>query len=98
MKNTIKILLLICVMLGVLMFACACGNTETPAGSTSSSQTTASSNDDSTGNDGNEPESTIKDYTVKALDPFGNPLEVSVIVEYFKDENTAAGIKKAIFA
>ncbi len=96
MKNFIKILALLCLVIGLLFVFCACADEETPS-SQSSADTPASDSktegstvdsnpSDSSQNNGpavDEP--VMKDYTVRAVDAFGNELEVSVIVEMFKD-------------
>lgn len=97
--NFIKLLSIFCLIVAVVMAFAACGedttptteSSKTPTDSTvdSSTSTTDSTNNatDSTedGTGDTDPEPQIIDYTVKAVDAFGNPLEVSVIVEMFKD-------------
>ncbi len=89
MKNMIKLLALLSLALAVALAFCSCGEPETPPSTQSSDNTepsTAPSNTQSsvTDNGGDDVKEPI-DYTIRAVDAFGNELEVSVIVEMFKD-------------
>lgn len=89
MKRMMKLLAVLAVALAATLIMCACGETETPPSTDSSATTTPSTESSNTqssvtDNGGDNKVETI-DYTVKAVDAFGNELEVSVIVEMFKD-------------
>ena len=86
MKAIFKILALLCLMMGVLLIACACGGEDETTNTTGSTTapTTAPSTSDGNG-DGEGDKEELVNYTVRAVDAFGNDLEVSVIVEMFKD-------------
>jgi len=95
MKNLLKILSLLCLLARVL-FVSACGDENTPPSQSSTDNSTptsgsaassgVNSSTDSSQIVDDEPDVPVmKDYTVKAVDAFGNELGVSVIVEMFKD-------------
>ncbi len=89
MKKMTKLLAMLCVALAVVLLACACGEPETPPSTQSSNDTTSSTapstTQSSTSGDTQDKDPELIDYTIKAIDAFGNDLEVSVIVEMFKD-------------
>ena len=93
MKNFVKIIALLCLVICTTWVLCACSEDEVPSSSTSSSVSSETESsvpnstptDSSQSNEDNVDTPKKVDYTVKAVDAFGNKLEVSVIVEMFKD-------------
>lgn len=89
MKKMIKLLAMLSLAMIVSLAFCACGGEETPTSTDSSITTTpstdASATQSSVDNAGDDKEETTVEYIVKAVDPFGNELETTVIVEMFKD-------------
>ena len=89
----LRLLLILCLVAGVILAFASCDNeTEPTSPSTSSTEdnsapstTDSSKTDNSSTDDNKNDEPKMVDYTVRAIDPFGNPLEVSVNVEMFKD-------------
>lgn len=94
----LRLFLALCLVLGVVFVFASCNKDTEPTSTTDSSNNTNDTSDSSTNttdssdstdssnnNDNTTDTPKIVDYTVRALDPFGNPLEVSVIVELFKD-------------
>ena len=84
MKNLVKILALLCLIMGVLFVAASCGDGEDESSTTTTTKTPPSTTP-STNDGGNEGNDTVVNYTVKAVDAFGGELTGSVIVEMFKD-------------
>ena len=89
----LRLLLILCLVAGVILAFASCDKeTEPTSPSTSSTEdnsapstTDSSKTDNSSTDDNKNDEPKMVDYTVRAIDPFGNPLEVSVNVEMFKD-------------
>ena len=93
MKAIFKILALLCLITGVLLVACACGGEEEETTNTTQSTTAPTTAPSTSGgsDDGEDDKDEAVNYTVKAVDPFGNELEVSVIVEMFDEDGNSLG-------